>query len=465
MAGMVSSCLFRRLCLASALVGLAALHGAETTPLPSFPGAEGFGAKSAGGRGGRVIKVTNLNASGPGSLQAACEAEGPRIVVFEVSGVIKGRIQIKHPRITIAGQTAPGAGITIVGMLMNPYRIKPNLHDVIIRHLRVRPLPATGKTSSNDCLQLTDIDRLMIDHVSVSWGSDENMDLCNLRDITVQWSTIEESDMTGHVKGQHNFGMIMGYSGRDATVHHNLFAHHLRRAPLCGLELLDHRNNVIYNMRRGIYWHPAKMNQQRPGKGFRANIVGNYFKPGPDAPKTGDDLDQPLVDATALEELYAENNFFSWVGRVVDIWKHPLKQGVLLQYPVRIDTPWPAPPVTTHAPGEAYGMVLASAGAFPRDTVSLRTVREVRTGTGSWGRHDPPGSLMEGLKPVKPPQDSDNDGMPDPWERARGLNPQDASDANKTVPAGASSGNRHMGYSYIEFYLNELADKLAAPNN
>jgi len=291
------------------------------------------------------------------------------------------------------------------------------------------------------------------------------MDLCNSQNITVQWSAIEESDSTGHVKGQHNFGMIMGYSGRDATVHHNLFAHHLRRAPLCGLELLDHRNNVIYNMRRGIYWHPAEMNQQRPGKGFRANVVGNYFKPGPDAPKTGDDLNHSLVDATALEELYAENNFFSWVGRVVDLWKHPLKQGIFLQYPMRIDSPWPAPPVTTHSAEQAHDMVLAKAGAFPRDTVSLRTVREVRTGTGSWGRHDPQGGLMEGLKPAKPLSDGDDDGMPDAWEKNHGLNPQYPSDASKIVPAGASSGDRHKGYTYVEFYLNELADNLVAADN
>lgn len=443
-------------------LGVIGAFGAEHSALPAFPGAEGFGASSVGGRGGRVIKVTNLNPSGPGSLQAACEAEGPRIVVFEVSGVIEGEINITHPRITIAGQTAPGAGITIVGMLKNPYRRKPNLHDVTIRHLRVRPLPATGKTSSNDCLQLTHIDRLMIDHVSVSWGSDENIDLCNSSNLTVQWTTIEESDTAGHVKGQHNFGMIMGYAGKDATVHHNLFAHHMRRAPLCGLELLDHRNNVIYNMRRGIYWHPVRMNRQRPGKGFRANIVANYFKAGPDAPKTGKDLNYAAIDAKPVEELYAAGNFFQWAGGLVDPWKHPLKQGVFPEYPLRMEEPWAAPPVETHTAEEAYRLVLAMAGCLPRDTVSRRTIHEVRTGTGSWGRHDPQGGLMVGLAPGKAPLDSDNDGIPDAWERAHNLNPRDPEDANKTVPAGASPADHHKGYSFIEFYINELADKLAA---
>ena len=342
----------------------------------------------------------------------------------------------------------------------------PALHgetyDVVIRHVRVRPRPATSLTSANDCLQLTDIDRLMIDHVSASWGSDENMDLCNSRELTVQWSAIEESDTTGHVKGQHNFGMIMGYTGRNATVHHNLFAHHLRRAPLCGLELLDHRNNVVYNMRRGIYWHPADMNAQRPGKGFRANIIGNYFKPGPDAPRTGEDLNNAAIDPTELEELYAAGNFFFWAGGIVDPWKYPLKRGVFLQYPIRAPEAWPAPGVTTQSAEEAYRLVLAAAGAFPRDVVSQRTVEEVRTGTGSWGRHDPPRGLMDGLTAAKPPTDTDNDGMPDAWERAQKLNAKDPGDANKVVPPGASPKDRHKGYTYIEFYINELADRLAA---
>jgi pectate lyase len=427
----------------------------------AFPGAEGFGAASIGGRGGKVIKVVNLNPAGPGSLQAACETEGPRVVVFDVSGVIQGNIRITHPRITIAGQTAPGAGITIEGMLMNPYRIKPDLHDVTIRHLRIRPRRNEGKRdASHDGIQLTYIDRLILDHVSVAWGSDENIDVCNSRNLTIQWSAIEESDMEGHNKGQHNFGLIMGYSGRDATVHHNLFAHHLRRAPLVGLEVLDHRNNVIYNMLRGIYWHPPKMNQQRPGKGFRANVVGNYFKAGPNAPRTGRDLNNASVDATAGEELFASGNFFSWVGKVVDIWDHPLKNGVLLQYPIRAREPWPAPSVVTDPADEAYKRVLALAGCLPRDVVSRRTVEEVRAGTGSWGRHDPPNGLMDGLVPAKAPADTDGDGMPDAWEKARRLDVRDPSDAAKIVPAGASPLDRHQGYSYIEYYINELADRL-----
>ena len=446
--------------LLSVAFSLALANGEPGVGLPAFPGAEGFGAKAAGGRSGRVVKVTNLYPSGPGSLNEACQAEGPRIVVFEVSGAIPGDVLITHPRITIAGQTAPGVGITIAGRLMNPYRIKPNLHDVVIRHVRVRPPRNRSKNAAGDCIQLTDIDRLILDHVSVAWGSDENIDVCNSRDLTIQWSSIEESDTEGHVKGQHNFGLIMGYAGRDATVHHNLFAHHLRRAPLVGLELLDHRNNVIYNMRRGVYWHGPEMNRQRPGMGFRANIVANYFKPGPDAPRTGRDLNNASIDATAVEEIYAAGNYFPWAGGVADPWEQPLRRGILAQYPHRIREPWPAPPVGTDSAEQAYEHVLRMAGSFPRDVVSKRTVEEVRAGKGSWGRHDPPGGLMEGLTPAPPPRDTDRDGMPDDWERMHELNLKDPSDANRTVPAGASPGNRHQGYTYVEFYLNELADQL-----
>lgn len=439
-----------------ALCFLWTVLSASAGELPAFPGAEGFGAKSIGGRHGQVIKVTNLNPSGPGSLQAACERPGPRIVVFEVSGVIQGQISIKHPRITIAGQTAPGAGITVEGMLMNPYRIQPNLHDVTIRHLRVRPRPNQGaRDASHDGIQLTDIDRLILDHVSVSWSSDENIDVCNSRDLTIQWCAIEESDTQGHEKGQHNFGLIMGYKGHSASVHHNLFAHHLRRAPLVGLEVLDHRSNVIYNMRTGIDWHPPQMNERRPGNGFRANIVGNYFKPGPNAPKIGDDLRFAIVAANSIEEIYADGNYYQWLGGLADPWEVPLGRGVFLQYPVRAKKPWPAPPVTTQSAEQAYELVLQRAGCFPRDAVSKRTIEEVRSGTGSWGRHETPGGLLQDLTPGKSAVDSDNDGIPDAWERKHKLNPNDSADANGIVANG-----RHKGYTYIEYYINDLADQL-----
>ena len=207
---------------------VATVRAAEADHLQAFPGAEGWGAVSRGGRGGRVIKVTNLNTSGPGSLAEACAAEGPRIVVFDVSGVIRGNIRITNPYITIAGQTASatdprGAGITVEGVISS---YDYGVHDVIIRHLRVRPCRGIG--AGGDCLQLggrgptnSGTFNLMLDHLSLSWGNDEMIDLYHSHHVTLQWCTIEESDDTGHSKGPHNFGMISAAEDSGAvSVHH-----------------------------------------------------------------------------------------------------------------------------------------------------------------------------------------------------------------------------------------------------
>jgi len=455
------------------LVCLAAASAAEP-PLPAFPGAEGFGAASTGGRGGKVLKVTNLNTSGPGSMQWACQQKGARIVVFDVSGVIDGDVTLGDGQITIAGQTAPGAGITINGMLRKPYSNwdKPKddparliYHDITVRFLRCRPKGPRG--SNGDCVQIGDADRLILDHLSVSWGSDENIDLCASRDITVQWCAIEESDQRRNPDsppGGHNFGMIMGYEGKDATVHHNLFAHQANRTPLCGLDVLDHRNNVIYDCGIGLSWHPPRMNRRHPGEPFRANLVGDYFMDGPTKPKVAD----PSTFVAALihakyAKLFAEGNYFDWAGGYGDPWELCKKfRGVMDGNPPKAEQAFEAAPVTTQKAADAQKAVLAQAGCLPRDAVSRRTIQEVRTKTGAWGRHDPEGGLMAGLRPSEALADADGDGMPDAWETARGLDPKDPADATKIVPAGASENDRHKGYTYIEFYVNDVADRLIA---
>ena len=202
----------------------------------AFPGAEGFGAISVGGRGGQVIKVTNLGARGPGSLQAACSAEGPRIVVFNVSGVIPGNVVIEHGRISIMGQTAPGAGVTIEGMLSTRYNSPQAIDDVVVRFLRVRPTCARG--SGGDAIQFSQARRVILDHVSCSWACDETVDIYNARDVTVQCCSIEESVVAGHPEGRHNYGLISGPRGERVSIHHNLFAHHARRCPAIANGLL-----------------------------------------------------------------------------------------------------------------------------------------------------------------------------------------------------------------------------------
>ncbi len=433
--------------LSAVLIAGAAL-GAE---LPAFPGAEGWGAVSKGGRGGKVIKVTNLNAKGPGSLQAACDAAGPRIVVFDVSGVIKGNVQLKRGNITIAGQTAPGAGITIAGTLS-----VGGSGDMIIRFLRVRPLHG-GEVS------IFRAGPIVLDHVSASWGTDETLSPSTCGKVSVQWCSIEESNLQWegciYYGLIHNYGMLIGYSAKPAALHHNLFAHHAGRAPLVGVDM-DYRNNVVYNVRSGVEWHPKSFNRRAKGQPFHFNAIGNYFKGGPGAPhfSTGPLVTKyskaasrcaipALTDKSAA--MYADGNYFPHEGGYVAM------KG-------KATEPWKAPNVTTHTAERAYELVLAHAGCLPRDEVSARIMREVRTGTGSWGKLLPAGGLMAGLKPGKAPKDSDNDGIPDAWEKAHKLDPADAGDVGKSVPAGASEGDRHKGYSYIEYYINDRADQLVA---
>jgi len=410
--------------------------------LPSFPGAEGFGARTPGGRGGRVIKVTNLNTSGPGSLQAACSAEGPRIVVFEVSGVIPGDVSIEHGQITIMGQTAPGAGITIKGMLSTPWDPEglARYEDIVIRFLRIRPDPRPG-ISWADGIQFSGVRRCVLDHISCSWASDETIDIYTAQDITIQWCTIEESDTQGHPKGRHNYGLISGPEGQMVSIHHTLYAHHSRRCPAIANGPSDIRNIVVYNFRDGLSHEGHTPNNL----GF--NIIGNYYKPGPNEPNIFP------FNFVSNVSYYLRDNYIEGVGMIQDPWAEAYKLYGLQYYAskgVKAEQETVVPPVTTHSPLEAYELVLEKAGCFPRDTVTRRTIAEVRNCTGSWGRHDP-GDLMAGLTPKTPPTDSDNDGMPDAWERANGLDPSDGTDHNTIMSSG---------YTAIEEYCNMLAEKL-----
>ncbi len=413
------------------------------TGLPAFPGAEGFGAITPGGRGGRVIKVTNLNADGPGSFRAACGAEGPRIVVFDVSGVITGDVTIAHGKISVLGQTAPGAGITLRGMLVTPYGRKlPKVEDIVVRFMRFRPDSNLTLNQSGDALQLSNARRVILDHCSFAWASDETIDVFQADDVTVQWCTVEDGDTLGHEEGVHNYGLIQGPDGKRITVHHNLFAHMKRRCPAVANGPADIVNNVVYNFRDGFL-------HDNPTNGGIFNIVGNYYKRGPNDPQIF-----PFCFAKKTE-YYLRDNFIYGLGLVQDPWaekdRHP-GLSYYARYGSRADKPAVCPPVTTQMPEEAYNLVLAKAGCFPRDFVTRRVVREVAEGSGSWGRRSQP-DLLEGLTPGTAPMDTDSDGIPDEWEKARGLNPQDGSDCAKVMTGG---------YTAIEEYANERAVELLA---
>jgi len=474
------------LAVSFAMIGTAIQAQEKNDFLPAFPGAEGFGAVSKGGRGGRIIKVTNLNADGPGSLQWACRQEGPRIVVFDVSGVIKpgnrskdGRwIAILKNDITIAGQTAPGAGITIDGMLSTyrgdrgpngsrgHYGTDGRTENVIARFLRIRPTEGGGNLRA---LEFMYCRRAIADHISGSWSLDQcfNPGYPKGDDIfTVQWCAIEETDpatLEGTTEN-HGFAYMGSWYPGHVSTHHNLLAHHVGRAPLLNNNRTEFSNNVLYNVGH-VETQMGTSSKARPLAGEeRYLLFGNYWKYGPGGLIGGWAFVPPLpCSMQGMEphgkyvpvKIHFDGNRFSWDG-YVGKERFRLKKEI-------VDEPFDFPPLTRHTAEEAYELVLAHSGCLPRDAVGKRTVAEVRTRTGSWGRYGPAGGLMEGLTPGEPPKDGDNDGMPDEWEKARKLDPTDPKDNNKIVPAGASPGDRHKGYTYIEYYINELADlKIAA---
>jgi len=439
--------------------------------LPAFPGAEGYGARSIGGRGGKVIKVTNLKGGGPGSLQWACAQKGSRIVVFEVSGVIpcsrssKGKrfLAFDHGNITIAGQTAPGAGITVEGTI-STLRGKARYGDtgipnIIIRFLRARPNPT--RRGNIRGLELSKSDRTIVDHVSACWSLDDCYDLYTTKDATVQYCTAEESDI--QLEGgdePHDFGMIFGYGHRSKSIHHTLLANHRHRNPLVGTYPTDFRNNVVHNGGTNLSY----IIKSKYAEGFIMNLVGNYSSEGPGGMIGGRIYIPPQMSGrsgfgiSSTGKFYHVGNYHPWgPGYTTNSSSNKRYASHFSERELKF------PPVTTHVAEEAYRLVVAHAGCLPRDVVAQRTIQNMLCGLGGWGRFGPEGSLMEGLTPGKAPADSDDDGIPDEWEKAHSLDPNDPSDNNKTVPAGASPGDRHKGYTWIEYYINELADlKVAA---
>ncbi len=447
------------------IMGLWALLALGMAPLaealPAFPGAQGFGAVATGGRGGQVLKVTTLAVSGTGSLQWALNQAGPRIIVFAVSGVINGDVHIPHGDVTIAGQTAPGAGITLHGHLYTTFGT--SFGNIVIRHLRVRA-PASNAAwppAQHDAVQFSTNHTIILDHVDISHGIDENFDLWGgAQDVTVQWSAITFPVYNGgHPDGAaHNYGILNGPGGGRISIHHNLFVHNKARTPALADGPADVRNNVIYNGREGFVHH-------NPAVGD-FNIIGNYYRDGPSASLAPLWFD-PENDPPIPTRYYVWNNHVDdpgvFTGRVDNPWTNAVFAAeysfaccgiVSSQFNAWGEFNFTSHPgyvaIPTESPAEAYSAVLARAGAFPRDVVNRWAVEETQTRTGSWGNRRP-ASWLEGLTPGTPPPDGDNDGMPDAWEVARGLNPASAADASSV---------RSSGYTAIEEYINELADSL-----
>lgn len=460
--------------------------------LLAFPGAEGGGAYSFGGRGGRVIVVTNLNDSGPGSLRDACEQGGARIVVFNVAGIIriKTPLVIRAPYITIAGQTAPGDGVCVAGE-----SVWINTHDVIIRYMRFR----RGETyvgRRDDAIGGNPVGNIMIDHVSASWGLDENMSMYRHMyndstgkveeklatvNITIQNSIFSEALDTWN----HAFGSTLG--GENCTFMRNLWADNGARNPSIGWNgIFNFANNVIFN------WN----NRSTDGGDYTAlyNIINNYYKPGPVTelkdpisyrilkPESG----RSKLPYVVFGRAYVNGNIIEGNERVTkDNWDGGVqiedKKGNLMSFEqakpyfaaMRVNKPFPMAKISILPTITARDYVLENVGAnLPkRDPVDVRVIKQVKTGKIEYiegvalpekdfeHRRLPKDSYKMGiitdisqvggypLYQGKPYLDTDNDGMPDAYEIKMGLNPKDPSDAAKISKSG---------YANIEVYLNSV---------
>ncbi len=405
-----------------ALITSTGTASAVSEKLPAFPGAEGFGAFTPGGRGGKVLLVTNPNDSGPGSLRSACTAEGPRIVVFRVGGIIelKSGISIRNPYITIAGQSATGDGICVKN-----YPLNVGTHDVIIRYLRFRPGDVMRKEM--DAMWIASGQNVIIDHCSTSWGTDETLSVTrDSKNVTVQWCIISESlNESVHHKGAHGYGsLISGYDG-GITFHHNVYAHHNSRNPRPGGYegkpgiILDFRNNLIYD-----WGNTAGYNG---GYRLRMNYVGNYLKPGPSTKKSksgfafnvGGVLTELFVSDNYLEG-FPEKNRNNWL-----MIRPPRDFSGDLKETIGRSQPFPVVPVRTDPPQIAYQRILKDAGdTLPtRDAVDARIIEEIRTGAGKIINSQTEVGGWPRYKAGQAPDDADMDGMPDEWEQKYGLKP------------------------------------------
>ena len=462
--------------------------------IPAFPGAEGGGMFSYGGRGGKVITVTSLADRGPGTLRAALEEGGARIIVFNVAGIIqlKSPLIIRAPYVTIAGQTAPGDGICVAGET-----VWINTHDVVIRHMRFR----RGETfvgRRDDAIGGNPVGNIMIDHVSASWGLDENMSIYRHMyepgadykpeklptvNVTIQNSIFSEGLDTYN----HSLGSTLG--GENCSFMRNLWASNAGRNPSIGWNgIFNFVNNVVFN------WS----HRTTDGGDYKAkyNIINNYYKPGPVTEKgrpvsyriLKPEAGRSQLDSMVFGRAHVVGNIVEGNQQVTqDNWNGGVqvegKDGNLLDLDgakhyfarMKSETPFPMPHLTVLPSSETFDHVANNVGATlpKRDPVDERIIRMVTTGEVEYvkgldpasfyqfeHRRLPPDSYKNGIitdiaqvggypeyKGI-PYVDTDNDGMPDEWEKQYGLDPNDPTDANLDL-----NGD---GYTNIEKYINGI---------
>lgn len=526
--------------MAAALISAAALAQA-----PAFPGAEGHGRYVTGGRGGKVVHVTNLNDSGTGSFREAVKS-GNRIIIFDVAGVIALKSDLKiADNITILGQTAPSPGITL-----RYYTVQPGSNN-IIRFLRIRRGQERNINDGADASWQRQKTGIIFDHCSFSWSIDEVASFYDNNNFTMQWCTVAESlTNPGHSKGAHGYGGIWG--GKLASFHHNFVGHLMNRGPRFNgarygwtgytsnkdydtykwkntvqAENVDFRNCVMYNAQGTCYGGPG---------GGQINIVNNYYKAGPSHSLNGTTQNGLKVDVSTGKErgsqdritlvtLSTSNNsdknhpeFFDMTSRYFingnttettkgsvtqnKDWKGisydkgiPSQNGEYYSpdaknfygdavahttisgkscVKIKMDTPAPTGDVTTHSASEAFSKVLAYSGAsLYRDEIDARYMEEAKTGTAKYkGSITKSPGIIDKVSDVngytesnfgkssRPADfDTDNDGIPDAWETANGLNPNDASDA--LTYSLDSKGY----YTNLEVYANSLVEYIMKQGN
>jgi pectate lyase len=440
------------------------------TPPSAFPGAEGFGKYTTGGRGGKTIIVTNLNDDGEGSFRKAAATNGARTIVFAVSGTIhlETKLFIKSD-VTIAGQTAPGDGICIADQ---PVSLSGN--NIIIRYLRFRmgdkyqrQKGMVDGSGGDDALSGSGRNHIIIDHCSVSWSTDEAMSVYNGDSTTLQWNIIAEPlNYSYHFETgdkdweHHGYGGIWG--GKHLTAHHNLFAHCNNRNPRFNgnrqgiQDFADFVNNVIYN------WGG---NNIYAGEGGHYNIINNYFKYGP---STNKEVRYRIVNPGKTEAI----PFGKWYvnGNYVDEAKDVSKNnwlGIVMgnkgteedKRETIINKPHSAEPITIQSAQESFESVLSHSGAsFKRDTLDTRIINDVKNRTGfiidvqgRYPHHSPFEITLNAwptLNSLPAPVDTDKDGMPDEWEQKKGLNPTDMADGNIYTLS--------KSFTNIEVYINSI---------
>lgn len=465
----------------------------------AFPGAEGGGMYTTGGRGGAVLHVTNLNDSGEGSLRWAVNQSGPRTIVFDVAGVIElqSQLQIKNGDVTIVGQTAPGDGICIKN-----YTFRISASNVIVRFIRCRM--GDEKKTEDDAIQVMDhtddkYSNIIIDHCSVSWSTDECASFYGMKDFTFSWNIVSESlRVSIHEKGTHGYGGIWG--GNNASYHHNLLAHHDSRNPRIDHDYVSTQkgpvslvNNVIYNWRGNTCYGGESINNTNTYRKY--NVINNYYKPGPatgsniwfiDPTTSCDNCSDPsktsfLAGSVIVPgHFYMNGNYMNGnAAMTADNWTGTRRASGIVS---TIKAPAPFTTgnnsISVQTAQEGFDAVVAYAGAssnregFKRDAVDVRVTTEAKSGTaqykgsksgisglidtqgdvGGWPSYEYDGTDSRLI-------DSDNDGIPDWFEDQFGLDKTKGSDASKIWL------DKNGRYTNLEMYLHYIVKDIVKAQN